>query len=90
MAKNEPVTVDTDLYDGLQQARKKKPRHFVVFAKGVDVVGLIVQRKTINDGVVQKTKAECKSNFIIRGVCHGRTSTKRPRSLPARYRPTRN
>lgn len=70
MAK-ETTTVDKDLYDGLQQARKKKPRYYAVIAKGPEVVGLIVQKKVISDGLVQKTKSECKGNLVIQGVCIG-------------------
>ena len=67
----EAPTIDKDLYDGLQQARKKKPRYFALIAKGPDVVGLIVQRKAINDGLAQKAKSETKGNLVIQGVCHG-------------------
>jgi hypothetical protein len=70
MAK-EATTIDKDLADGLQQARKKKPRYFAVIAKGPDVVGMIVQKKVINAGLVQKAKAEAKGNLIIEGVCRG-------------------
>ena len=61
MAK-EATTIDKDLYEGLQQARKKKPRFFALIAKGTEVVGLIVQKKIINDGVAQKAKsADCRN-----------------------------
>src|SRR5262245_22396482 len=65
------TTIDKDLYDGLQQARKKKPRYFALIAKGPDVVGLIVQKKAITDSLAQKTKSESKGNLIIQGVCRG-------------------
>ena len=64
-------SIDEALYDGLQQARKKKPRYFCLIAKGADVVGLIVQKKLINDGQVQKAKSESKGNLVIQGVCLG-------------------
>ncbi len=70
MAK-EATTIDKDLCDGLQQARKKKPRYFAVIAKGPDVVGMIVQKKLISAGLAQKAKAESKGNLVIEGVCHG-------------------
>jgi hypothetical protein len=67
----ENTTIDEDLYNGLQQARKKKPRYFALIAKGVEVVGLIVQKKVINSGVAQKAKAESKGNLVIQGICQG-------------------
>lgn len=70
MAKTD-TTIDKDLYDGLQQARKKKPRYFALIAKGADVVGLIVQKKVINDGAAQKAKSESKGTLVIQGVCCG-------------------
>jgi len=71
MAKESVTTIDKELYEGLQQARKKKPRNYVLFAKGVEVVGLIVQKKAINEGAVQKAKADCKGSLIVRGTCSG-------------------
>ena len=72
MAKEkETTTIDEELYDGLQQARKKKPRYFALITKGADVVGLIVQKKKINDGQAAKAKAEAKGSGVITGVCHG-------------------
>lgn len=71
MAKEATVEVDKELYDGLQQARKKKPRYFAVIAKGTDVVGMIVQKKAINDGLAQKKKSECKGTLVIKGICIG-------------------
>src|SRR4051794_38158547 len=71
MAKDAAAIIDEDLLDGLQQARKKKPRYYALFGKGADVVGLIVQKKNINDGAVQKAKAECKGTVVIQGVCVG-------------------
>lgn len=71
MAKEAAATIDDDLLDGLQQARKKKPRYYALLGKGADVVGLIVQKKNINDGAVQKAKTECKGTLVIQGVCVG-------------------
>lgn len=68
MPKAEP-NLDKALYDGLQQA-KKNPRYYCVIAKGVDVVGLVVQKKPILDGQAQKLKAERKGSLLIQGVCH--------------------
>lgn len=65
------TTIDEELYDGLQQARKKKPRYFALITKGADVVGLIVQKKKINDGQAAKAKAEAKGSGVITGVCQG-------------------
>jgi len=45
------LPIDKELYDGLQQARKKKPRYFALITKGSDVVGLIVQKKTLNEEI---------------------------------------
>jgi hypothetical protein len=70
MAKTD-TALDEDLLDGLQQAKKKKPRHFAMITKGPDVVGLIVQKKKILEGQVQKAKKEFKGNQIIQGVCQG-------------------
>lgn len=71
MAKDS-TTIDKDLYDGLQQARKKKPRYYALLAKGAEVLGMIVQKKVISDGVVQKKKTECKgTTLIVQGVCIG-------------------
>ncbi len=65
------ATLDEDLLNGLQQARKKKPRYFAMITKGPDVVGLIVQKKRILEGQAQKAKVEFKGNQIIQGVCQG-------------------
>src|SRR6478736_6518102 len=69
MPKTNPK-IDSDLCDGLQQA-KKKPRYYCVIAKAADVVGMMVQKKPLLDGPVQKAKTELKGNLIIQGVCHG-------------------
>ena len=65
------TTLDEELYDGIQQARKKKPRYFAMITKGADVVGLIVQKKKILEGAVQSAKKEFKGNQVIQGVCQG-------------------
>ena len=70
MAKVEPVTIDEDLKEGIQQARKK-PRFYALIAKGSEVVGLIVQKKAISAGVAQNAKGEFKGNLVIQGVCQG-------------------
>ncbi|MFO0901553.1 MAG: hypothetical protein U0939_01055 [Pirellulales bacterium] len=71
MSKDAAAKFDKDLLEGLQQARKQKPRYYALFGKGADVVGLIVQKKVINEGAMQKAKAECKATAIIQGVCVG-------------------
>lgn len=65
------TTLDEDLLAGLQQARKKKARNYCLIAKGPEVLKLIVQKKKIPAGVVQKAKAEVKGNNIIQGVVFG-------------------
>jgi hypothetical protein len=65
------TTLDEDLFAGLQQARKKKARNYCLIAKGPEVLKLIVQKKKIPAGVVQKAKAEVKGNNIIEGVVFG-------------------
>lgn len=64
-------TIDKELYDGLQQCRKKKPRYFCVVAKGAEVVKMIVQKKKINDGQAQKAKSENKGNLVVTGIVIG-------------------
>jgi hypothetical protein len=58
MAKEPVVVIDEELKEGIQQARKKKTRHYAMIAKGIDVVGMIVQKKSIPEGVAQKAKSE--------------------------------
>src|SRR5690606_26590537 len=65
------TTLDEELFAGLQQARKKKARNYCLIAKGPEVLKLIVQKKKIPAGVVQKAKAEVKGNNIIEGVVFG-------------------
>ncbi|MCU0878972.1 MAG: hypothetical protein MUF06_14400 [Pirellulaceae bacterium] len=65
------TTLDEELLAGLQQARKKKARNYCLIAKGPEVLKLIVQKKKIPAGVVQKAKAEVKGNNIIEGVVFG-------------------
>ena len=62
--------VDDDLAKGLQQA-KKKPRNFVIIAKGANVLKLLVDKKPIRDGAVTKAKKECQGNVVIKGVVGG-------------------
>lgn len=70
MAKVE-TTLDEDLTDGIEDAKKKKPRYFAMFTKGADVVGLIVQKKKILEGQIIKAKKESGGPNIIQGVCQG-------------------
>jgi hypothetical protein len=65
------TTLDEELFAGLQQARKKKARNYCLIAKGPEVLKLIVQKKKIPAGVVQKAKSEVKGNNIIEGVVFG-------------------
>jgi len=67
----ENTTLDKDLYDSLQVARKGKPRHFCLIAKNQDVCKLIVQKKPITEGVATKAKSESKGTLIIQGVVVG-------------------
>jgi hypothetical protein len=61
---------DPELRTGLTQARKK-PRNFCLIAKGTTAAKLIVSKKLIKAGDVQKAKAEAKGNLVIEGVCQG-------------------
>ena len=70
MAKSETPTLDEDLKEGLQQA-KKKPRHFAMITKGSNVLDLIVQKKKILDKQALSAKSEAGGTEIIRGVCQG-------------------
>ena len=65
------TTVDEELYDGLQQARKRKPRNFCLVAKGLEVVKLIVRKKKINEAQAQKAKSEAKGTLVVMGVVVG-------------------
>jgi hypothetical protein len=65
-----PDVVDEKLAQGLKQARKK-PRNFVLLAKGTSVLKLIVDKKPIKTGVVQEARAETKANLILKGVVEG-------------------
>src|SRR5262245_43813009 len=71
MADKNTTTLDEELYNGLQQARKRKPRNFCLIAKGLEVVKLIVRKKKINDGQAQKAKSEAKGTLVIMGVVVG-------------------
>jgi hypothetical protein len=60
-------TLDSDLIEGLKQA-KKSPRNFALIAKGVTPLRLLVQKKKFRDGELMKAKTEAKGNDIIVGV----------------------
>ena len=62
-----PNDVDKDLQKSLQEARKK-PRNFALVAKGANCLKLVVSKKPIRDGEVQKAKKEYQGNATYRGV----------------------
>ena len=64
------VNIDKDLAKSLQVARKK-PLNFVIIAKGANVLGLLVDKRPIKDGVVLKAKKELGGNAVVRGVVVG-------------------
>lgn len=70
MADDDKVEVDEELAAELGQA-KKKPRNFAIITKGTKVAKLIVSRKPIKDGELQKAKTAAKGNGIVKGVCSG-------------------
>jgi hypothetical protein len=65
------TTLDEELYAALQTARKGKPRNFCLIAKGPEVLKLIVQKKKITEGAMNKAKTEAKGNAVIQGVVVG-------------------
>lgn len=62
--------VDKKLAKSLQVA-KKKPRNFAIIAKGANPLKLLVSKKPIADGVLQKAKKECQGNAVLKGVVQG-------------------
>ena len=61
---------DTELAKALQMA-KKKPHNFAILAKGANVMKVLVSKKPIKEGEVQKAKKEFQAGTICRGVCRG-------------------
>jgi hypothetical protein len=64
------TTLDEELVEGIRGA-KKKARNFAIIAKGPAPVKLIVQKKPLRDGDINKAKTEFKGNDVIRGVVAG-------------------
>ena len=62
--------VDKDLQNSLKLARKR-PCNFAILAKGAQVLKLLVDKKPIKDGELQKAKKEYQANLIVKGVCVG-------------------
>jgi hypothetical protein len=61
---------DPELAAALKAARKK-PRNYVLIAKGTAAVKLIVQKKKVLAGDIQKAKTEAKGTVIVEGTCLG-------------------
>jgi hypothetical protein len=61
---------DDSLADALRHARTT-PHQFVLIAKGATCLRLLVSRRPIPGGVVQKTKRECGGTSVFRGTCRG-------------------
>lgn len=61
---------DEALRTGLSQARKKA-RYYVLIAKGTTAVKLIVQKKQVKAGDIQKAKTEAKGSLVLEGTCQG-------------------
>ena len=64
------VELDKELAKSLQVA-KKKPRNFAIIAKGANVLKLMVDKKPIKEGPLQKAKKECLGTAIVKGVVGG-------------------
>lgn len=62
--------VDKELAASLQLARKK-PQNFVMVALGTSCVKLLLSKKPIREGEIQKARKETKGNRVFRGVCEG-------------------
>src|SRR5262245_42911957 len=65
------TVADEELLKGLMQARLNKPRYFAVIYKGAAPGKLIVQKKPIQDGQINKAKVEVPGSDVIQGVCLG-------------------
>ncbi|MFO0819710.1 MAG: hypothetical protein U1A77_17310 [Pirellulales bacterium] len=61
---------DKELTKSIQVA-KTKPRNFAIIAKGTTILKLLVERKPIKEGLLNKAKRECQGNAIIKGVVRG-------------------
>ena len=61
---------DKELAKSLAVA-KKKPRNFVIVAKGLNVLKLLIDKKPIKESAVQAAKKETGGNVVTRGVVSG-------------------
>lgn len=62
--------LDKELAKSLQVA-KKKPRNFAIIAKGANVLKLLVDKKPLKEGPLQKAKKECQGTAIVKGIVGG-------------------
>ena len=59
-----------DLATALRQARRK-PRHFAIIAKGVEVLALFVGKKPFREGTLRQVRRDTGGKNIIQGICQG-------------------
>jgi hypothetical protein len=59
-----------DLATALRQA-KRKPRHFAIVAKGVEVLALYARKKPFRAGTLRQVRRETGGKQIIQGICQG-------------------
>ena len=59
---------DTELEDGLEEA-KKKPRYYAIIYQGSKIVKMIVQKLPIKEGDIQYARREFDGNASIEGIC---------------------
>jgi CTP:molybdopterin cytidylyltransferase MocA len=65
-----------DLKTALDQAIRKKPRHFAIITDGPEVVALFAQKKPFRDGPLRRERRDSGGKKVFQGICQGQGGRK--------------
>ena len=65
-----------DLTTALNQAIRKKPRHFAIIINGPDILALFAQKKPFRDGPLRRERRDNGGTKVIQGICQGQGGRK--------------
>jgi hypothetical protein len=58
-----------DLKTALDQAIRKKPRHFAIITNGPEILALIAQKRPFQDGPLRRARRENGGTKVFQGIC---------------------